>query len=425
MILSKKTKICVVGLGYVGLPLAVAFSKKFSVYGYDLSKKKISDLKKGIDNVSKFSQQNIKRIHFSNNPNVIGKSKFIIVCIPTPVKKKNIPDLSLLKNATINIAKNINKKTIIIYESTVYPGITENFCIKILEKYSNLTYKKDFNVGYSPERINPGDKINNLRNIDKIVSADCDSVIKHIYYLYKSIIKRVHKVENIKTAEAAKIIENTQRDINIGLINEFSLILSKLNINIYNVLKAAETKWNFMKFEPGLVGDHCIGVDPYYLADLAKRVNVKSDVILSARKINENMVNYIFRKIVKKIKKNSEILILGLTFKENCNDIRNSKNISLAKKMLNKGYKVTINDPYLKKKNLKNSVLEKNFLEYNKCLKSKYDMVLLLVKHDFYKLANLNQMQNMIKKNGFFYDFKNMFPKLNIIKNSNFKYCNF
>ena len=238
-------------------------SKKFSVCGFDKSIIKIDNLKKGFDETNQYKKNDLKNIYCTTDPNIIKQSEFIIVCIPTPVNNKNKPDLSLLKKATKTIGKNLTKNSVVIFESTVYPGVTEDICLEILKKSTNLMWKKDFNIGYSPERVNPGDKINTLKNIAKIISADSKSTLLRISKLYKSIIKKIYPVSNIKVAEASKVIENTQRDVNIGLINEFSLILKDLNLDAREVLKAAQTKWNFLKFEPGLVGGHCIGIDPY------------------------------------------------------------------------------------------------------------------------------------------------------------------
>ena len=268
-----KLKISVIGLGYVGLPLATALSKNFKVLGFDKSKKKINELLNGKDSTNQLRTKVIsnKNIRYSNNPKFIRDSKVIIVTVPTPVDKKNRPDISLIKNACKIIGLNLSKNSIVVFESTVYPGLTEEVCVKELEKYSNLKWKNDFNIGYSPERINPGDKIHNLQNIVKVISADDKKTQNILKKIYKKIIKKVYLAPSIKVAEAAKIIENTQRDINIAFMNELSIIFSRLNINIYDVLQAAGTKWNFLKFEPGLVGGHCIGVDPYYLTYKAKK----------------------------------------------------------------------------------------------------------------------------------------------------------
>ena len=272
--MRKNYKVCIVGLGYVGIPLMVEFSKKYKVCGFDKSIVKIENLKKGKDETNQYKKKDLLNIFYSNNPEIIKQSKYIIVCIPTPVDKYNKPNLFLLKQATKTIGKNLSKDSIVIFESTVYPGVTEDICLKILRKNTNLKWNRDFNIGYSPERVNPGDKKNTLKNIAKIISANDKSTLLKVERLYKSIISKIHPVSNIKIAEASKVIENTQRDVNIGLINEFSLILKDLRLDIREVLEAAQTKWNFLKFEPGLVGGHCIGIDPYYLAYVVKSTSI-------------------------------------------------------------------------------------------------------------------------------------------------------
>lgn len=354
-----KRKICIVGLGYVGLPLAVAFGKRFKAYGFDTDKKRILELKKNYDRNGEISSYEIKKakITFSSQPSIIKKSDFIIVAVPTPVDKENKPDLSLLIKATQIIGKNLKKNSIVIFESTVYPGTTEEICTPILEKESNLKYKTDFKVGYSPERINPGDKKHTVNKVVKIVSACDKKTLNIVAQIYKTIIKPgVFKAPSIKTAEAAKIIENIQRDLNIALLNELQMIFDKLNIKTKDVLKAAKTKWNFLDFHPGLVGGHCIGIDPYYLAYKAKLTGHHPELILAGRKINNQMVKYVFKKIVKKIQKGkiplkkSKILILGATFKPNVKDLRNSKVKDLIGLFKKSGCQVTICEPMIPEK---------------------------------------------------------------------------
>ena len=413
----KKFKITVVGLGYVGLPLASALSKHFTVFGYDTSKEKINHLLKGYDPTKQLNYKEIKNrnLIFSNNPKFIKNSKIIIVTIPTPVDKKNKPDLSLIQKACKTIGVNLSKGSIIVFESTVYPGLTEEVCVKELEKFSNLEWKKNFNIGYSPERINPGDKIHNLKNITKVISADNKKTLKILKNVYKKIINKIFLAPSIKVAEAAKIIENTQRDINIAFMNELSIIFSKLNLNIYDVLKAAETKWNFLKFEPGLVGGHCIGVDPYYLTYKAKKIGYSPKIILSGRNLNDNMTKYLYVKFInllkKKIKnkKKSNVLLLGITFKENCNDFRNSKSVEFYKLLSNnKNINIDVHDPYVDKKEIKKNF---NINIINKPLLKKYDSVVLLVKHkDYYKLT-YNNLKQYCKKVFLVFDIKNIFFK--------------
>ncbi len=409
-------KITVVGLGYVGLPLASALSNYYDVVGYDTSKKKILELNKGIDSTNQLKYLEIKnkRLMFTNNPSEIKESNLVIVTVPTPVDKKNIPDISLLKNACKTIGINLKKKTIIVFESTVYPGMTEEICRKEIEKYSKLKWKKDFNLGYSPERINPGDKIHKLENITKVISADDDKTLQFLKKVYGKIIKKLHLAESIKVAEAAKIIENTQRDINIAFVNELSVIFSKLNINIYDVLKAAETKWNFLKFEPGLVGGHCIGVDPYYLTYKAKQIGYAPKIILSGRKLNDNMTRYLYLKFLnllkrKNLNKKKNILLLGITFKENCNDYRNSKPLEFYKLLSkHKNFKVDVHDPFVDKREIKKYL---NLKIIRTPAKNKYDAVVLLVKHHQYNKLNYKKLEQFGKKDFIVFDIKNTFFK--------------
>jgi UDP-N-acetyl-D-galactosamine dehydrogenase len=418
-------KVGVVGLGYVGLPLAIEFGKKFSTVGYDISEEKINNFKNKLDQ-SKIINKNdfylSKKLLFTNNSKFLSTCKYIIICIPTPIKINHNPDLNLLRKATIAVAKNLKKNSVIIYESTVYPGCTEDFCIPIIEKYSLLKWKKDFNVGYSPERINPGDKINTVKNIIKIVSGDNNLTVKKIFYLYSNIIKKLHIVSSIKIAEAAKIIENTQRDLNIALMNEFSIICKKLNINTSEVISAAATKWNFIKFIPGLVGGHCIGVDPYYLAYKAKILKYKSKVILSGRSLNESMVGYVYNLINSSLNiKEKKILFIGITFKENCSDIRNSKNFELLKLLSKKTNKISVCD-YMVNLNeltyfLKNKLININSIKR----KGKFDIVILAVPHYNYSKISLARYQSFLKKNGLFVDLKGIF-NIKILKNKKINY---
>ena len=330
---KKKYKIGIIGLGYVGLPLILAFSKKHKVVGYDINKERIKNLNKGIDPTGEVQNKLIKKkIFFSNKKNYLKDCDIFIIAVPTPVNKKNIPDLGNLKKACILVSKIIKKNAIIIFESTVYPGCTEEYCMPIIEKYSKYKYNKEFYLGYSPERINPGNNKMKIENIIKVTSGSNYEVAKIINNLYKSIIPAgTYLCSSIKIAEAAKVIENTQRDLNIAFMNELSIIFNKLNIETSEVLKAAETKWNFNKYYPGLVGGHCIGVDPYYLSYKSKSIGLKPNMILSGRHINNYMPTFIFNKITEQLLNQnksldkSKILVLGATFKENCSDFRNSK----------------------------------------------------------------------------------------------------
>ena len=387
IVINKDTKIAVIGLGYVGLPLLLEISKKFKTIGFDKSNKKISDLKKQIDYTSELSEKQIKylkKIKITSNLKDLSEAQIFIVAVPTPIDIRKKPDLSILKDATKNIAQILNKKSIVIYESTVYPGVTENFCVPILEKYSGLKWKKDFFVGYTPERINPGDKKHTLKKIIKVVSGDTKKTLQLIHDLYAKIIKAgIFKAQSIQVAEAAKVIENTQRDLNIALMNELSIIFKKMNIDINKVLEAAHTKWNFNLYYPGFVGGHCIGVDPYYLTYKAKQLNYNPKVILAGRTINDQMANYASREILKiliekKIKKKGNILILGYTFKENCPDYRNTQ-IKKIKDSIQKNYKNTeIFDPYIKEK------ISKKFLMDLPKKKNFYDAIIIAVPHKYF-----------------------------------------
>ncbi|MDB2515578.1 nucleotide sugar dehydrogenase, partial [Candidatus Pelagibacter bacterium] len=331
----KNIKIGIIGLGYVGLPLAIEFSKITNVVGYDLDKKRVIELKEKKDRNFEVKKKNLthnKKLKLTSDIKNLSDCNFFIVTLPTPIKKNKEPDLKILINGTKNLSKIIKKNSVIVYESTVYPGCTEDICVPIINKYSGLKYNKDFFCGYSPERINVGDKAHNLTNVKKIVSGSNAKTLKLINYVYSKIIKAgTFPVKNIKIAESAKIIENVQRDLNIALINEISIIFDKLSIDTRQVIEAAKTKWNYIDFKPGMVGGHCIGVDPYYLTYKAKNLNYSPKIILSGRKINDSMSSIYFNRVKKISNKNNinlnkkKVLVMGLSFKENCNDIRNSK----------------------------------------------------------------------------------------------------
>ena len=333
--MNNDLNICILGLGYVGLPLATEFGKKFNTVGFDISKKRISELKKSIDRTREVKREDLKKskkLQFSNDESSISNSNLIIVTVPTPINKNKKPDLRPIKSACITIGNHIKTGSIIVFESTVYPGLSEEVCVPIIEKISGLIWKKDFFIGYSPERINPGDKKNTLTNITKVISGDTKETLNTIDYVYSSIIKAgVYRAESIKVAEAAKVIENTQRDLNIAFMNELSMIFNKMGLNTQHVINAASTKWNFHDYSPGLVGGHCIGVDPYYLTHKAKDIGIDPQIILGGRNINDNMHKYVISNIKRLSKelnidfKNCNILILGATFKEDCPDLRNSR----------------------------------------------------------------------------------------------------
>jgi len=411
MILKKKDiSIVVVGLGYVGLPIAIELAKNFKVYGFDVRKKRVKDLISNKDETCEIDSKILKKTKaiFSYKKEILKKANIFIVTIPTPVNKKNLPDLSLLKKATKMIAKNLKKKSLVIYESTVYPGCTEEVCLPILNRNNKLKYNKDFYIGYSPERINPGDKKKNISNIVKVVSGSSIEALDTIKYLYSKIVKSgIHIAPSIKIAEAAKIIENTQRDLNIGLMNELFLFFDKLKIPTKDVLNAACTKWNFLNFKPGLVGGHCIGVDPYYLTYKCKEVNFKPNIILSGRKINDNFHKFIADKSLNIIKNNNlkkKILILGYSFKENCPDYRNTRVFFLVKYLKKKKCNVHIHDPYFSK-NADDISFKNLFINKLQNINAKYDLIILAVPHKEY-LANQNMIIKLLSKKGMLYDFK-------------------
>jgi len=387
-------KIVVVGLGYVGLPLAVRLSTYFDVIGYDISSSRISALRQYSDKTNEVSKKELKqakKLSFTNESHDIQNQYIYIVTVPTPVNKMNLPDLSILKAACKVVGKNIKNQSIIIFESTVYPGVTEKICAPIISKESKLVYNKNFYIGYSPERINPGDKKHKVEDIVKVVSGSTDKITKIIGKIYKTIIKAgVFYAKSIEVAETAKAIENAQRDINIAFINEISLLCGKLDISIYDVLDAAKTKWNFLDFHPGLVGGHCIGVDPYYLAHVAKKVKSNAEVILAGRRINDKMANIIFKKIVKLITLKSRVLQIGISFKENVPDIRNSKAAELASMFIKKKYNLDIYDPVVDKDEVLSA--------YNISLDNpsgKYDCIIITVPHKIiFKDKNFKQFLN-------------------------------
>jgi UDP-N-acetyl-D-galactosamine dehydrogenase len=408
-------KLAIVGLGYVGLPLAIEFGKTFNnVCGFDVNKKRIDELNSFLDTTGEMSTAAIRRatkLKFCNNLKEIKDCNCYIIAVPTPVNKKNIPDLKLLIKASMLVAKVLKKKDIVIYESTVYPGATEEVCVPVLEKFSSLKFNKDFYIGYSPERINPGDKKHTIKNIIKVVAGSTNQTTNFVSDLYSSIVRAgTYKVSTIKTAEAAKIIENTQRDLNIALVNELSIIFQKLDLDTEEVLKAAETKWNFNSYRPGLVGGHCIGVDPYYLTFKSKTVGYYPKVILSGRKVNDDMSKYVCNNIInifkkRKIKNNkAKVLIMGISFKENCSDIRNSKVLDVCKFLLKKKIKVEAYDPAVNK-----AEAELNFLNLITLPKKNYyDCVLVAVKHNIFVKIKPKTIKSFCNNTGFIYDLKYM-----------------
>ena len=414
-----KIKIGIIGLGYVGLPLARLFATKYAVVGFDINLNRVADLKKGTDFTQEVDDSLLKEVLTNDsNPEVglfiTADSRFLqdcnyyIVTVPTSVDKNNQPVLKPLLSASKTIAKYLQKKDIVIYESTVYPGATEEDCIPVLEKESNLVFNKDFFVGYSPERISPGDKVRTVENILKVTSGSTTEIAKKVDALYKSVIKAgTHLVPSIKVAEASKIIENCQRDINIAFVNELSKIFSLMDINTSEVLEAAATKWNFLPFKPGLVGGHCIGVDPFYLAQKAQQYGYYPEIILSGRRLNDSMGHHIASEVVKlmidkelKVKRAS-VLILGITFKENCPDIRNTKVIDLYLALESFGLQADVYDPWAKKEEVK-EVYDIDLIDevYSK----KYDVIVLAVAHKEFKNIDIVQLKN---KEAVVYDIKN------------------
>ena len=379
-----KKNIVVVGLGYVGLPLAVNFANTFDVIGYDISDARINSLKNFKDSTKEISSiklKKAKRLKFSSNIDDIKKQHIYIITVPTPVNDQNLPDLTLLKAACKLVGKVMAKNAIVIFESTVYPSVTRKICAPIIAKYSSYKLNKSFFVGYSPERINPGDKNHSVEKIIKVISGSNKDTTLIIGKIYKRIIKAgIFYAESIEVAETAKAIENAQRDINIAFINEIALLCQKLNISVYNVLDAAKTKWNFLSFHPGLVGGHCIGVDPYYLAHIAKKLGMQTDVILSGRRLNNNMTEITYNIIKKNISKKLRILQIGISFKENVPDIRNSKAAELAKLFINNNYNIEIYDPVVNKLEVKDNY-DINLSE----LTGQYDGLIIAVSHKFLK----------------------------------------
>jgi UDP-N-acetyl-D-galactosamine dehydrogenase len=386
--------IAVIGLGYVGLPLAVELSKHFKTIGFDIDQNRILELQNGQDRTLEISAKDLSHLDnlsLTDDLTKLNQANFYIVTVPTPVDDANQPDFSPLISATRSIASILKKGDIIVYESTVYPGATEEICVPLLEDISKLKFNKDFLVGYSPERINPGDKNHHLADITKIISGSNSEALNRIEKVYEKIIKAgLHKTSSIKVAEAAKVIENTQRDINIALINELAMLFEKLGIDTKEVLDAAGTKWNFQKFSPGLVGGHCIGVDPYYLTYKAALVDFHPELILAGRKTNDNMSNYIAGRALKELSKNkrslhgSKCLLLGLTFKENCPDLRNSGALTLKKVLESYGILVTTCDPWAALGNLSDSQ-KASHINLNDIQNFNFDIAIIAVAHNQFK----------------------------------------
>ena len=411
-------KLAVIGLGYVGLPLALAFEKKRSVIGFDIQKKRIEELLSGTDkNLESTNEElkNVRQLNFTSNEAELKSVNCYIITVPTPINEFKEPNLKPLFNASEIVGKFIKKGDLIIYESTVYPGCVEERCVPILEKFSKLNFNKDFFCGYSPERINPGDKNHTVSNIKKITSGSTKEIADLVDDLYNEIVTvGTHKAPSIKVAEAAKVIENTQRDLNIALINELSIFFNKMNIDTEAVLSAAESKWNFLPFKPGLVGGHCIGVDPYYLTYKAKSIGYDPKIILAGRELNDKMGDYVASQLIKEMKKKSikisgaKILIMGLTFKENCADIRNSGVKNVIESLKNFNCNLDLYDPWVDKEDIKKTydIHPKSSLN-----KNTYDGIIIAVAHDKFKTMGFNSIYDLCKKNNVIYDLKYLFSK--------------
>ena len=410
-LIDKKEKLAVIGLGYVGLPIALEFAKKISVIGFDINEKRIEMMRNHVDPSNELESEAFENceIEFTSSLDVLRQAKFYIVAVPTPVDDHNVPDLNPVKRASETVGKVIKKGDYVVYESTVYPGCTEEDCLPIIEKLSGLKNCTDFKLGYSPERINPGDKKHTLRTVVKVVSGCDDESLEEIAQVYELVVDAgVHRASSIKVAEAAKIIENTQRDLNIALMNELSIIFDKMNINTYEVLEAAGTKWNFLKFTPGLVGGHCIGVDPYYLTYKASELGYNSRVILAGRYINDNMAMYLARRVVRHIisnvsdVKNAKVLVMGATFKENVTDIRNSKVADVVRELQEFFLNVDVVDPHASSEELQH---EYGFALTDQVGKD-YDAVIVTVCHEPYASLDDQYFASITKPHALIADIK-------------------
>ena len=413
MIKDKNIKIAIIGLGYVGLPLSIEFGKKIHTIGFDINADRIMELKSGFDSTKELSTEELReptKLNFTSNIEDAKDSNVYIITVPTPIDKNNQPNLTPLIKASEAVGNILNKNDVVIYESTVYPGATEEVCVPILENFSQLRFNKDFYCGYSPERINPGDKSHSLVNIKKVTSGSTPEVADFVDDLYSSIIiAGTHKTKSIKVAEAAKVIENTQRDVNIALINELSIIFNRLKIDTEEVLKAAGTKWNFLNFMPGLVGGHCIGVDPYYLTHKAMKVGYNPEMILAGRRLNDNMGIYIADQVIKLmlLKRihvvDSNILVMGLTFKENCPDLRNTRVVNLINELEGFGCNIDVFDPWVDDHQ---SNIEYDITPIKKIESDKYDAIILAVAHDDFKLLSIDEIKSYGKARHVLYDIK-------------------
>lgn len=422
MLQLSELKIAIIGLGYVGLPLAVEFGKKVPVMGFDIHQKRIDELQSGQDHTLEVSPKELKQathLSYTTNLQQLADCNFFIVTVPTPIDEFKQPDLTPLVKASESIARVLKKGDVVVYESTVYPGATEEVCIPVLEKNSGLKFNQDFYAGYSPERINPGDNVNTLTKIKKITSGSTPEVADFVDQVYNLVIKAgTHKASSIKVAEAAKVIENTQRDLNIALVNELSVIFDRIGIDTLDVLEAAGSKWNFLPFRPGLVGGHCIGVDPYYLTHKAEEVGYNPQVILAGRRINDNMARYVARATIKRMVKNNidvtkaTVGILGITFKENCPDIRNSKIIDVIKEFDQWGIKVVVCDPWANPEEVKDEYgIELGLVS----VEHPVDSLVVAVGHNEFRSLSAEELRGFVRgENPVFIDVKSLFNRAEI-----------
>ena len=422
MLQLAELKIAIIGLGYVGLPLAVEFGKKVPVVGFDIHQKRIDELKSGQDHTLEVSKEELaqaSQLGYSANLEDLKNCNFFIVTVPTPIDSVNRPDLTPLVKASTSIGQVLKAGDIVVYESTVYPGATEEVCIPVLEQVSGLKFNQDFFAGYSPERINPGDKVNTLTKIKKITSGSTPEIADFVDQVYNLVIEAgTHKASSIKVAEAAKVIENTQRDLNIALVNELSVIFDRIGIDTLDVLEAAGSKWNFLPFRPGLVGGHCIGVDPYYLTHKAEEVGYNPQVILAGRRINDNMARYVARATIKRMVKNNidvtnaTIGVLGITFKENCPDIRNSKIIDVIKEFDQWGIKVVVCDPWANPEEVKDEYgIELGLVS----VEHPVDSLVVAVGHNEFRSLSAEELRSFVRgENPVFIDVKSLFDRAEI-----------
>lgn len=426
-LINKKTKLSLVGLGYVGMPIAVAFAKKIEVVGFDVNQEKVKLYKQGIDVTKEVGNEALKNttVEFTSDETKLQEARFHVVAVPTPVNDDHTPDLSPVESASRVLGRNLKKGSIVVYESTVYPGVTEDVCVPILEKESGLKCGVDFKVGYSPERINPGDKIHRLETIQKIVSGMDEETLDIVAKTYELVVEAgVYRADSIKVAEAAKVIENSQRDINIAFMNELSIIFNKIGIDTQSVLNAAGTKWNFLKFYPGLVGGHCIGVDPYYLTYKAEQLGYHSQVILSGRRINDDMGKYVAENVVKKLIKvdknirEAKVAILGITFKENCPDTRNSKVVDIINELGEYDIKPIVVDPVADKEEAKR-LYGINIDSMDKLVD--LDAVIIATSHEEFKEIKIEDFDKMFKDKKTIIDVKGILDK-DLYKKNNYNY---